>query len=137
MWREIGNLETAGSHQNGIRRGTSKVDLLSSRLSHQLPQYFAWKSDPFSQGTDVLQQIWGNQFLYASPPFCLTLQALKRVSCNQTEIILLVTPPWQSQIWYPLLPEMSTVRLLLLPRNTSLKNPQGKVNPLISTEHYH
>ena len=137
MWRQISNLETAGSHQNGKRRGTSKVDLLSSRLSHQLPQYFAWKSDPFSQGTDVLQQIWGNQFLYASHPFCLTLQALKRVSCDQTEIILLVTPPWQSQIWYPFLLEMSTVRLLLLPRNTSLKNPQGEVHPLISTEHYH
>ena len=102
MWRQISNLETAGSHQNGKRRRTSKVDLFSSRLSHQLPQYFAWKSDPFSQGTDVLQQIWGNQFLYASHPFCLTLQALKRVSCDQTEIILLVTPPWQSQIWYPL-----------------------------------
>ena len=58
------------------RRGMPKIDLFASRLSHQLLQYFAWKPDPFSQGTDVLQQIWGNQFLYAFPPFCLILQVL-------------------------------------------------------------
>ena len=48
----------------------------ASRLSHQLPQYFAWKRKPLSQGTDALQQIWGNQFLYAFSPFCLIVQAL-------------------------------------------------------------
>ena len=41
----------------------------ASRLSHQLPQYFAWKLKPLSQGTDALQQIWGNQFLYAFSHF--------------------------------------------------------------------
>ena len=34
-------------------------------------QYFPWKPDSYSQGTDVLQPIWSNQFLYAFPPFCL------------------------------------------------------------------
>ena len=81
------------------RRGTPKVDFFASRLSHQLPQYFAWKPDSISQGTNGLQQIWGNQFLYASPPFCLVLQVLKKLSYNQTENMLLVTPTWQSQIW--------------------------------------
>ena len=42
------------------RRGTPKVHLFASKLFHQLPQYFAWKPDPFSQGTDALKQIWGN-----------------------------------------------------------------------------
>ena len=101
----------------------SKTDLLASRLSHQLPQYFAWKPDPFSQETDALQQIWGSQFLYAFPPFCLILQVLKKVSYHQAEKLLLVTPTWQSQIWYPLPLEMSIVHPLLLPRDTSLINP--------------
>ena len=100
-----------------------KIDLFASRLSHQLLQYFSWKPDPFSQGTDVLHQIWGNQFLYAFSPFCLILQVLKKVSYDQTEKMLLITPTWESQIWYPLLQELSIVRLLLLPRNTSLINP--------------
>ena len=102
------------------------MDLFASRLSHQLLQYFTWKPDPFSQGTDVLQQIWGNQFLYVFPPFCLILQVLQKVSYDQTEKMLLITLTRQSQIWYPLLQEISIVRLLLLPRNTSLINPQGK-----------
>ena len=110
-----------------------KIDLFGSRLSHRLPQYFAWKPDPFSQGTDPLQQIWGNQFLYAFPPFCLSLQVLKKkVSYDQTEKLLLVIPAWQSQICYPFLLEMSIVRPLLLPRNASLINPQGDVYPLIA-----
>ena len=82
--------------------------------------------------TDALQQIWGNQFPYAFPPFCFILQALKKVSYDKTEKMLLVTPTWQSQIWYPLLLEMSIVRPLLYWRNTSLKNPPGEVRPLIA-----
>ena len=80
------------------RRGMAKIDLFASRLSHQLPQYFTRKPDPFSQGTDALQQIWGNQFLYEFPPFRLILQVLKKMSYDQTEKLLLVTPTWQSQI---------------------------------------
>ena len=53
----------------------------------------------------------------------------KWVTTKQKKM-LLVTPTWQSQIWYPLLLEMSIVRPLLLLRKTSLKNPQGEVRPL-------
>ena len=98
-------------------------NLFATRLSYQLPQYFAWKLNSFSQGTDALLLIWCNQFLYAFPPFFLILRPNRE--------LLLVPPTWQSQIWYPLLLEMSIVRPLLLPRNTSLINPQGKVLPLI------
>ena len=101
-------------------------------MSHQLAQYFAWKPNPFSQRTDGLQQIRGNQFLYAFPPFCLILQVLKKVSYDQTKKMLLVPPTWQSQIWYPLLLEMPIVRPLLLPSNINLINPQGEVHPLIA-----
>ena len=52
------------------------------------------------------------------------------MSYDQTEKMLLVTPTWQSQIWYPLLLEISIVCPLLFPSNTSLKNPQGEVHPL-------
>ena len=80
------------------RRGMPKVDLFTSRLSLQLPQYFAWKPDPSNQGTDALKQNWSNQFLYTFPPFCLILQTLKKVSHDQTEKMFLVIPAWQSQI---------------------------------------
>ena len=54
------------------------------------------------------------------------------MSYDQTEKMLIVTPTWQSKIWYPLLLEMSIVRPLLLPRNSSLINLQGEVHPLIA-----
>ena len=71
-----------------------KVDLFAPRMSHQLTQYFAWKPGPFSQGTYALKQICGNQFHYAFHSFCFILQALRKVSYDQTEKMLLVTPVW-------------------------------------------
>ena len=113
MWRQIGSLKTAGTNQKFLPKFIStslpKVDLFTSRLSHQLPQYFAWKLDP-----------------------CLILSALKKVSYDLTGKMLLVTPTWESQIWYLLLLEMSIVCPLLPRRNTSLKNPQVEVHSLIT-----
>ena len=57
---------------------------------------------------------------------------MKKLSYHQTEKMLLVTPTWQSQIWYPPLLEMSIVRPLLIPRNTNLINLQGEVHHLIA-----
>ena len=113
------------------RKSMLKIDLFAPRLSLKLPQYFAWISDPFSQGTDAIQKIWGNKFLYAFPPFCLILKVLKKVNYDQTEKLLLIKPTWQSQI-YRFLLEMSIVCPLLLSRNTSLINAQGDVHPLIA-----
>ena len=38
--------------------------LFASRLSAKVPQYTAWKPDPYSEGTDAMQQIWSSQYLY-------------------------------------------------------------------------
>ena len=85
----------------------SKIDLFASRLSHQLPQYFAWKPDPFSQETDALQQIWGSQFLYAFPPFCLILQvekselppSRKTVACHTNLAVSDLVPPTTRDVY--------------------------------------
>lgn len=34
----------------------SVIDLFGSRLSNQIEKYFAWKTDPHSFATDVMQQ---------------------------------------------------------------------------------
>lgn len=53
-----------------------EIDLLASHLAHQLLQYTAWRPDPFSQGTDAVQQNLSQNILYAFPPFSF----IKRVS---------------------------------------------------------
>ena len=74
------------------RRGITKVSLLASRLSHKKPQYLAWKSDAFTQGTEAQQQIWCNQFPN---------------SANQTRKMFFVTPTWHSQNLYHFLLKIS------------------------------
>ena len=89
--------------------GNTKIRFVCSKAISPTNPVPCLETRPFRSGDSVPQQIWGNQFLYAFPPFCLILQVLKKVSYDQTEKILLVTPTWQSQILYPLLLEMSIV----------------------------
>ena len=37
-------------------RGFPDIDLFASRLSHQIPTYVAWKSDPHSHATNTFRQ---------------------------------------------------------------------------------
>ena len=111
--------------------GTPDVDLFASRTSHQMEEYFSWMPDPESIGTDALCQNWDFNLPYAFPPFCLIGQCLKKVRFLETTIIL-ITPIWVSQTWYPHLLEMSINRPLLLPsRKDLLRNPKGESHPLI------
>ena len=52
------------------------MDLFASRLSAQLPLYIAWKLGPYSQVTDVMQEIWSNRYLYK---VARTLRDLKKI----------------------------------------------------------
>ena len=52
------SLNVEADWQSRNSRDTSKLKLCPKvfQLVSQLPQYFAWKPGPFSQGTDGLQQ---------------------------------------------------------------------------------
>ena len=82
---------------------TLKIDLFASQLSHQLPQYIAWKSNPFSLGKDAFQQIWTKtSSLFISPilPYSSSVMKSrkgldgKNVACHTNLAIA---------NWYPLL----------------------------------
>ena len=115
-----------------LEMGSPRLDLSASRTSHQLPLYFAWRPDPFSQGTDAMQQNWGRTFLYALPPFCLISRVLQKIIKDQTEKVILITPTWHTQPWYPQLLRMLSGKPVLLPKqNNLLKNPLGNSHPLM------
>ena len=48
-------------HQICQIKRTPEIDLFASRLSYQLPKYFAWRPDPYSEGTDAMQNPWGSR----------------------------------------------------------------------------
>ena len=115
-------------HVCQIRR-TPKVDLLPSRLSHQLPQYFAWKPDLSSQGKDALQQICGNQFLMHVSHIASSYKPWrKRVTTKQKKCCFShQLGSFKSGTPRPSPPLLETfiVSPSLLPKNASLINPQG------------
>ena len=111
--------------------GTPLADLFASRLCHELPRYMPWRQDPQSISTDALHQDWKNQFCYAFPPFYLICRLLRKVQKDQIKLII-VTPAWQSQSWYPTLLKMAIADpFLLLKHQQILLNPGAKIHPLV------
>ena len=74
-------------------------------------------------------------FSYASPPppsFSLTNQILKKVRQEKVEQMIIVTPTWQTQPWYPLLLDMSMqCPLLLTPLPDLLLDSQRNKHPFV------
>ena len=77
---------------------------------------------------------WSQDYLYAFPPFCLISRILQKVGQERTPSMLLITPTWHTQPWYPSLLQMSIETPVILPRiNILLKDPLGK-HPLITNK---
>ena len=114
--------------------GNCNVDLFADRTNYQLKRYFSWKSDPRASAIDALAQSWIGIVGYAFPPFCLVGPCLSKVREEKSQIVL-VTPTWQSQPWYPLLLLMLIDNPVLLPMNRrALTSPQGVVHPLLEND---
>ena len=96
-------------------RGFPEIDLFASRLSHQIPTYVAWKPDPHSHATDAFQQNWSHKLLYAFPPFCMIPKVLNKTLKEQVPKLILITPAWTTQVWYPKILNMSIKSPILLP----------------------
>lgn len=111
-------------------RWTPCTDLFASRLSHQVPIYYAWKLDLYSKGQDAFQASLSHLRLYAFPPFSLIGRVLWKVRSDQATM-LLITPAWQTQSWYPQLLHLSVQKPILLPISIDiLTNPQREYHPL-------
>ena len=109
-------------------KGFPDMDLFASRPSHQTPTYAAWKPDPHSHATDAFQQNWAHKFLYAFPPFCMIPKVLNKTLKEKVPKLVLITPAWSTQVWYPKILNMSIKSPILLPRRKDiLKIPKWKI----------
>ena len=86
---------------------------------------------------DALTQSWNNIRGYAFPPFCLIGRCLAKIRSEKVPWVLLITPLWKSQTWFPLLPEMSVEPpIIVLPSdNYLLTDPHGNPHPMILQGH--
>jgi hypothetical protein len=111
--------------------GPLQIDLFANRLNHQLPRYYSWRPDPLAEAVDALQQSWSVGPLYAFPPFCLIAKSLAKIREDIADV-LIITPVWPAQPWYPLLLSMSVDPPVLLPPLPDLiLAPDGQPHPLV------
>jgi hypothetical protein len=110
--------------------GPFQLDLFASRTNSQLPRYYAWKPDPFSEGTDAFLQKWSKMKLWANPPWVLIPQILAKLIRDKASMTILV-PMWPSAPWFPLLVKLLTHPPILINSPDVLcPMPQSQINPL-------
>ena len=85
--------------------GPLEMDLFASRLTKQLPRFYSWRPDPEAEATDAFMQNWAAYRGFANPPWCLIHRCLTKLK-KQTARMVLITPLWKTQPWYPLLLEL-------------------------------
>ena len=74
----------------------------------------------------------GTKCFHMLPPFNLISRILKKVRQEKIEQIIIVTPTWQTQPWYPLLLELSMQwPLLMTPLPDLLLDAQGNKHPFV------
>ena len=103
-----------------LKLGTLTVDLFASRLSHQVTQYLEWKPDPYSIVTDAVSSPCRQGHCYTFPTFCLIPRALSQIQQDQVHTVTLITPCWQTKLWYPQMMETLITRPILIPTSTTL-----------------
>ena len=81
--------------------GPFSADLFADSTRAKLPVAFK-----FDQGQNALWDPWPRGTLYAFPPPRLILPLLTRLM-NQPTKMVMVTPGWQSAIWWPALQTLS------------------------------
>ncbi len=114
--------------------GPLDIDLFASRLNTQLPRFFSWRPDPEAEKSDAFLHLWPCTGGYAFPPIVLIPKCLRKAAkeCDQ---LVLVTPLWPGQPWFPtLLSMLIHPPILLHPKPGILTSPQGTDHPLVQNK---
>ena len=94
--------------------GQVEIDLFADRTNAQVPKFISWKPDPESWATDAFTVSWSGVAANAFPPFCLIGRCLAKIRQDQASVIM-ITPTWQTQPWYPEIMSMLISDPILLP----------------------
>ena len=110
-----------------------QVDLFATRFTRQLHRFYSWRPDPEAEATDALVQSWSNIKGYAHPPWCLISRVLLKVQSDRATIVL-ITPLWHTQAWFPALLELIVDYPILLPQEQQIIAPSPNcVGPVQET----
>ena len=85
--------------------GPLEVDLFASHLTKQLPCFYSWRADPEAAATNAFMQDWSHLRGFENPPWGLISRCLSKVKAEGARIVL-VTPLWNTQPWFPVVLEL-------------------------------
>ena len=98
-------LNPAIFNQIQLQMGPCEIDLFASCLTRQLPTFYSWRPDPEAENTDAFSQNWSSTRGFANPSWCLIPRALSQAKQQQARVIM-ITPLWVTQPWYPTILEI-------------------------------
>lgn len=105
-----------------------QVDLFASRLNNQVPKFISWQPDPKAWRIQAMTTRWTNILGYAFPPFNLLNRIIRKILVDRAQLIL-VTPAWRSQPWFPAL-LLTVAPPVLIRRSHNLLNLVHKPDQL-------
>ena len=107
------------------RWGPLYLDLFATRISRQTKRFFSWKPDPEAEAVDAFYQPWPKKGGYANPPWVLLNRVLRKVKMERCELVL-ITPLWRNQSWWPELLSMACSTPIHLPQHYHLPGDTRK-----------
>ena len=81
--------------------------------------FCSWRPYPLAYTIDAFTQDWSQFLKYANPPRCLILRTLFKIQ-KEKAWVLLITPVWRTQLWYPLLLQLLVEIPHLLPEDKEM-----------------
>ena len=109
--------------------GSPHVDLFALKCITKLATYMSPIPEPEAWKVDSLVQSWEGLYAYAYPPTALIRQTLNKLILHRAELIL-ITPLWPKQEWFPDLLRLSIAFPLVLP-------PTAKLLKQSFSQHFH
>jgi hypothetical protein len=90
-------------------------------------KYFSWEYDFAAQGVDSLAHRWHwKSTLYAYPPNFLLSRIMQKIIQERVYDVILITPLFPLQSWWPVLMEMLIELPLILPMRPAItRDPAG------------
>ena len=102
-------------------------DLFATRNTRQTRRFFSWNHDPVAEGTDAFAQPWPKKGAYAHPPWKLIPQVLRKIKIERCQVVL-VTPMWRSQPWWPELIRMIDANPIIVEHHPHLYLPPTELS---------
>lgn len=110
--------------------GPINLDLFAKRLNAQVKDYVSWKLDPMAVATDAFMKKMDGQASLCLPSILSNTEMSSQSRERRGELII-VTPSWQTQAFYPVLLNMTVGDPILLPpKDNLLLSQEGKTLPL-------